>query len=85
MRHYALLVPTGQPHTRRMNAHEQMAGPKASAVSQQTAHVCRHRRILQEQGALEKLAAMETRAKDEVTVQQRAGFAEEIEDLVHEK
>ena len=40
--------------------------------------------ILQQQGALEKLATVKTAAKDEVPVEERAGFAEEIEDFVHE-
>ena len=40
--------------------------------------------ILQQQGALEKLTTMKTAAKDEVPVEERAGFAEEIEDFVHE-
>ena len=39
--------------------------------------------ILQQQGALEKLATVKTAAKDEVPVEERAGFAEEIEDFVH--
>jgi len=39
--------------------------------------------ILQQQGALEKLTTMKTAAKDEVPVEERAGFAEEIEDFVH--
>lgn len=39
--------------------------------------------ILQQQGALEKLTAVQTAAKDEVPVKERAGFAEEIEDFVH--
>ena len=40
--------------------------------------------ILQQQGALEKLTTVKTAAKDEVPVEERAGFAEEIEDFVHE-
>ena len=40
--------------------------------------------ILQQQGALEKLTTVKTAAKDEVPVEKRAGFAEEIEDFVHE-
>ena len=39
--------------------------------------------ILQQQGALEKLTTVKTAAKDEVPVEKRAGFAEEIEDFVH--
>ncbi len=42
------------------------------------------RGILQQQGALEKLTTVKTAAKDEVPVEERAGFAEEIEDFVHE-
>lgn len=40
--------------------------------------------ILQQEGALEKLTTVKTAAKDEVPVEERAGFAEEIEDFVHE-
>ncbi len=39
--------------------------------------------VLQQQGALEKLAAMETGAKDKMPVKQGAGLAEQIEDFVH--
>jgi len=40
--------------------------------------------ILQQEGALEKFTTVKTAAKDEVPVEERAGFAEEIEDFVHE-
>ena len=39
--------------------------------------------ILQQQGALEKLTTVKTAAKNEVPVEECAGFAEEIEDFVH--
>ncbi len=40
--------------------------------------------ILQQQGALKKLTTVKTATKDEVPVEECAGFAEEIEDFVHE-
>jgi hypothetical protein len=39
--------------------------------------------ILQEQGALEKLTAMESAAKDKMPIQQGAGFSKEFKNVAH--
>ena len=53
-------------------------------LGEHSADLCGDGGILQQQGALEKLTTVKTAAKDEVPVEERAGFAEEIEDFVHE-
>jgi hypothetical protein len=52
------------------------------AIGKQAADMRRHVRILQEQRALEKLAAVPAGAEDEMTVEQSAGFAKESQQIV---
>jgi hypothetical protein len=56
----------------------------AQFLSKSSAHVGGNVRVLKEQRALKKLAAVQTGAQDEMAVQQRAGLPEEREQiLVH--
>jgi hypothetical protein len=55
----------------------------AELCRQLAADLCGNRRILQKQGALEKLAAVKSGAEDEVAVEQRSGLFEEGEDVGH--
>jgi hypothetical protein len=56
----------------------------AELIGQFTADLRSDRGILQEQGALEKLTAVEPRAKDKVAVEQGSGLFEKGEDVGHE-
>ena len=52
-------------------------------LREKSADMGRHAGILQQEGALEKFAAVKSAPKNEVPVQQRAGFLEKVEDFVH--
>jgi hypothetical protein len=54
----------------------------AKFVRQSPAHLGSNVGMLKQQGALEKLAAMQTRTKDEVAVEQCAGFAKKREQIL---
>jgi hypothetical protein len=55
----------------------------AELVGEQPADMRRHGGVLQKKRALEKLAAVQAAAQDEMPVEESAGFAEEVEDFVH--
>lgn len=57
----------------------------AQLFGKESADMGGHSGILQKKRALEKLAAMQSAAEDEMSVKKRAGFSEEIEDFVHQK
>ena len=55
----------------------------AELCRQLAADLCGHGSVLQQERALEKLAAVESGAEDEVAVEQRSGLFEEGEDVGH--
>ena len=54
-------------------------------LREQSADMRGHCGVLQQKRALEKLAAMQTRAENEVTLQEGAGLTEKFKDVAHEK
>jgi hypothetical protein len=52
-------------------------------LRQLTTDLSCHRRILKEQGTLEKLPAVQAGAEDEVTMEQGSGFFKKGEDVDH--
>ena len=54
-------------------------------LGQQSADMRGHRGILQQQRALEELAAVQARSKNKVTLQEGARLAEEVENVAHER
>jgi hypothetical protein len=54
----------------------------AQLIRESAADSGRNRRVLQQQGALEKLAAVQAAAQEEMTVEEGVRAAEKVEDLV---
>lgn len=55
----------------------------AELVRKHTAHARRYGRVLEQEGALEKLAAVKPATQDKVAMKQGAGLFEKIEDVLH--
>jgi hypothetical protein len=61
---------------------DRVAFDMAQLVSEPSANVRRHVGVLEEEGALEELPAVQTRPENEMPVQERAGFPEEREQIL---
>jgi len=68
------------PHNDASQSGRNHAGGAGCArfVGEASAHIGSKGRVLQEKGALEKLAAVKSRAQKEVSFEQRSGLAEKI-------